>query len=571
MLLPERMPDYFRISAGLDPMHLQNLNRMCLKMRFAKTPPLRQLCFAAILVFCFFMATPIAAQTQSVPQLPSANPSTFLEKRASLNLQAAKSNPLALRHFLLGMPKGADLHNHLSGAVYAESFIRAAVGDHLCIDPQLRSFTQPEPSTSACATGQLPAAEAIRNQALYDSLVDAFSMRGFVPSPGITGHDQFFSTFQRFNEAEHDHGGEWVDEVATRAATQHEQYLELMHTPSYKQSAAIARELGWRDDLASLRSDILKRGIADDISHAKAELDQADQVRRQREHCSPAGSTSIASPESTASPACQVEVRFLCQVLRGFSKEVVFAQTLFCFELATVDPRYVGINFVMPEDGYTSMTDYALHMRMVQFLHDLYPKVHISLHAGELAPGLVPYEGLCCHIRQAVEQAHAERIGHGVDIMYEERPHELLREMAAKHVMVEINLTSNDVILGIAGKDHPLPIYRQFHVPVALSTDDEGVSRIDLTHEYVRAVEAYGLTYTDLKQMVRTGMEHTFLPGESLWASPDDFTRAAAPCAHQSQGADTPSGACKVFLDANEKARNQWQLERRFRLFESSL
>src|SRR5256884_4954758 len=31
----------------------------------------------------------------------------------------------------------------------------------------------------------------------------------------------------------------------------------------------------------------------------------------------------------------------------------------------------------------------------------------------------VPYEGLCCHIRLAVEQAQAERIGHGVDILYE--------------------------------------------------------------------------------------------------------------------------------------------------------
>ena len=46
--------------------------------------------------------------------------------------------------------------------------------------------------------------------------------------------------------------------------------------------------------------------------------------------------------------------------------------------------------------------------------------------------------------------------------MYEDRPYELLKEMAAKHVMVEINLTSNDVILGVAGKDHPFPIYRKY-------------------------------------------------------------------------------------------------------------
>ena len=49
---------------------------------------------------------------------------TLLEKRASLNLDAARSNPLQLRNLLLKMPKGADLHNHLYGAVYAETWIR---------------------------------------------------------------------------------------------------------------------------------------------------------------------------------------------------------------------------------------------------------------------------------------------------------------------------------------------------------------------------------------------------------------------------------------------------------------
>ncbi len=153
----------------------------------------------------------------------------------------------------------------------------------------------------------------------------------------------------------------------------------------------------------------------------------------------------------------------------------------------------------------------------------MYPNVHISLHAGELAPGMVPPEGLRSHIRLAVEQGHAERIGHGVDVMYENRPYDLLKEMAAKHVMVEINLTSNDVILGVKGREAPFPIYRRFRVPVALSTDDEGVSRIDLTHEYVRAVETYGLSYADLKQMVRTSIEHSFTPGESLWRDRDNY------------------------------------------------
>jgi adenosine deaminase len=56
--------------------------------------------------------------------------------------------------------------------------------------------------------------------------------------------------------------------------------------------------------------------------------------------------------------------------------------------------------------------------------------------------------------------------------MYEDRPYDLLKEMAAKGVLVETNLTSNADILGVSGQDHPFPLYRKFGVPVALSTDD---------------------------------------------------------------------------------------------------
>jgi adenosine deaminase len=531
-----------------------------LRMKFQ-----RGQCFSRLI--CAILASPLlcaSASAQGNVQPPQAGQSSA-EKHAQLSLEAARGNPLALYHFLLGMPKGADLHNHLSGAVYAESWIRAAAEDHLCVNVAKLAFVKPQaeaagrPEQAACGDSNLPAANAYKDQQLFDALVDAFSMRGFVPSPGVTAHDHFFDAFGRFGGTEHRHLGEWIDEVATRAAAQNEQYLELMHTPEFGHTAALAREIGWHEDFARMREELLARGLRDDVAPAKTSLDQAEALRNKLEHC--------GQPEQTS--ACQVQVRFLCQVLRGFPKEQVFAQTLLCFETATADPRFVGINFVMPEDGYTSMADYALHMRLIAFLRGLYPKIHMSLHAGELAPGLVPYEGLCCHIRLAVEQAHAERIGHGVDIMYEEQPHALLKEMATSHVMVEISLTSNDVILGVSGKDHPFPIYRKFGVPVALATDDEGVSRINLTHEYVRAVQTYGLSYAELKKMVRTGLEHSFLAGTSLWNSQDTFTRLATACAQDSAGADKPSARCAAFLQSNEKAAQQWELERRFRTFEA--
>jgi adenosine deaminase len=152
--------------------------------------------------------------------------------------------------------------------------------------------------------------------------------------------------------------------------------------------------------------------------------------------------------------------------------------------------------------------------------------------------------------------------------MYEDDPKLLLKELADRHVMVEINLTSNDVILGVTGANHPLPDYRAAHVPVALSTDDEGVSRIDMTHEYVRAATEFKLGYVDLKNMARTSIEHSFLPGASLWQKADAFTAVNPACSTSPLGAETPSGSCIDFLKANAKAAEQWELEHRYKVFE---
>jgi adenosine deaminase len=511
---------------------------------------------------CLLACLVLIAAACSRSRTPSISES---EARATRAYQSfAAQGPLPLRAFLAQFPKGADLHVHLSGAVYAESFIREAGEDGLCVDPVALKFVTPPCKGKLIPATQLAGNISSADQDVYDRLVNAFSMRSFVPTPGFSGHDEFFATFARFGGLSKSHVGEWVDEVASRAAAQNQQYLELMQTPPFSHAATIAHQIGWSQDLAKLRQTLLDHGLRDEVSADREQVRSAEAQRNQMEHC--------GTPQAV--PACQVEVRYIYQVLRAFPPEQVFAQTLLGFETvqATMDahqPGFVGINFVQPEDGLVSMRDYTLQMEMIDYLHSVYPQVHISLHAGELAPGQVPPEGLRFHIRQAVELGHAERIGHGVDVMYEDNAPDLLRELARKHIMIEINLSSNEGILGIEGDQHPFPLYRINHVPVALSTDDEGVSRIDITHEYVRAALDYHLTYQDLKQLVRTGMEHDFLPGASLWAAPDVFTKAAGSCGSEMLGAENLSAGCKSFLDGSEKASAQWELERRFRVFEA--
>lgn len=484
------------------------------------------------------------------------------DRTARVFLSDESQGPPALQAFLAQFPKGPDLHVHLSGAVYAETFIRDAAEDGLCVDPVALKFAKPPCSSKLIPAKAFTGDMTSANQVIYDKLIDSFSMRSYVPVNEFSGHDQFFSTFARFSGLK-DHTAEWVDEVASRAAAQNQQYMELMETPPFSHAAQIAHALGWNSDFARFRQQLLDRGLRDEMSADRDVVRQAETARKQLEHC--------GTPQAT--PACQVQVRYIYQVLRGFAPEQVFAQTLLGFETvqASMDAHedtWVGINFVMPEDGYVSMRDYTLQMHMLDYLHSIYPRVHITLHAGELTEGLVPPEGLRFHVRQAVELGHAERIGHGVDIMYEDDAPALLKELAQKHVMVEINLSSNQGILGVEGENHPFPNYRMAHVPVALSTDDEGVSRIDITHEYVRAALEYHLTYADLKTLARTGMEHNFLPGASLWVHPDDFTEPVSACSGEAPGTSTLSSACKQFLDGSEKAAAQWELERRFKEFE---
>ena len=524
-------------------------------------PYLRQLFVFPQLIFCAFFLPLQAIHAQAKASVREITPET---RTARAFEEARKQGPAALRAFMYQMPKGADLHVHLSGAVYAESFIRAAGEDGLCVDTALLAFTKPpangSPDNPACKSGDEPAVNVPHEQKLYDALIDSFSMRTFIPKTGDSGHDHFFNTFEKFGGTDKRHVSEWVDEVASRAAAQNEQYLELMETPDFKPAAGLAIEAGFHANFAEYRNVLLAHGFRNSVPVISAYFDQIEAARSEREHCG----------QPNATPACNVEVRFIYQVLRGLPKEVVFAQILLGFEMASADPRIVGLNLVQPEDCYVCMTDYRLHMQMIDALHALYPKVHISLHAGELEPGMVPPDGLTFHIRSAVEQGHAQRIGHGVDATYEDKPYDLLKEMADKHVMVEVNLTSNDVILNIKGDSHPFMLYRKYGVSVALSTDDEGVSRIDLTHEYVRAALTYPLTYSDFKQMVRTGIEHSFLPGDSLWQSstPEKLDQSVAQCRGQI-GQATPTGACATLVHSSEKAQQQWELEQRFHIFEA--
>jgi hypothetical protein len=479
------------------------------------------------------------------------------EQRASRYLENVRKEPPLALAFFRQMPKGGDLHNHLGGAIYAEDLIEFAAQDKLCVEPGTLALV-PGPCDAPCdaTSSKIQAGCADHDQNLYNSIVDAWSMRNWERGRE-SGHDHFFATFLKFQDALDNHYGEAIADALNQAGADHLQYLELMHTIGGMSSAIVGAKVGWNADFAILREKLLAGGLKDAIAAARSELDKEEQTTQKK----------LACGTPSATPGCDVTVRYLYQVLRGLPPEQVFAQILTGFELASQDPRVVGLNLVMPEDWYVPMRDFDLHMRMLDYLHGTYPKVHITLHAGELAKVLVPPEGLSFHIRHSIELGHAERIGHGVDVMNEHNAVGLLHEMAERKILVEICLTSNDEILGVKGEDHPFPVYRRFKVPVALATDDEGVSRSDLTHEYLRAFETYNLSYRDLKEMARQSLEHSFLRGSSLWADLQTG-RKVAEC-ESGAGSHNVGPGCGKFLDANKKAKLEWELEEEFKAFEN--
>ena len=503
----------------------------------------------------------VLAQAQTSSSRRSQTDTSTLrsaEQRTARYLESIRNSPPELWAFVLQMPKGADLHNHLSGAIYAESYIKWAAESGDCINT-----TTMAASLAPCATGQVPATNALTNSLLYRQLIDAWSMRNWQLS-GQSGHDHFFDTFGKFGVATYDRQGAMLAEAVARAARGGVLYVEFMltvdGTPTGVFSSDVGNKVGWDGNFSNTLKKLKDNGIDNAIPLAIKNLKDGEDEKDRILKCGTA----------EADPGCGVVIRYIAQVARGGALGPVFAQMVTGFALAN-DPnsKVVALNLVQAEDGLTSMQNFSTHMQMLRFLRPLYARARLSLHAGELAPRLVPPQGLTFHIRDSVITAQANRIGHGVDVMHERDPYELLKQMVRRNVLVEICLSSNDSILGVSGRNHPLATYLKYGVPVALATDDEGVSRSEISREYLRAVEDQGLGYVQLKRMARYSLEYAFISGASLWEDEKKFVPVAQ-CRADSVAMKLRSADCRLFIENSEKARLQWKLEEQFREFERS-
>lgn len=125
-----------------------------------------------------------------------------------------------------------------------------------------------------------------------------------------------------------------------------------------------------------------------------------------------------------------------------------------------------------------------------------------TIHAGEW--------GGAENVREAIEDLGAERIGHGVRVLEDEKAAALARE---RGTIFEVCLTSN-YQSGVVAQltDHPLMRMLERGLNVTLNTDDPSVSRITLSREYYAACEKLGLPLDALKERILAAGQAAFLP-----------------------------------------------------------
>ncbi len=486
------------------------------------------------------------------------------DERAAARVYDELRTSNSLEEFLRAFPKGGDLHYHLGGGITPEKWIEIAIKRSFCVDERLLILAESPAST--CPTGMVPAATLQNGGPVYNRFVDAMRLRGKEKA-----HDYFFEhVFGHVRARPELVFGDELEAVVVHAHEQNLAYLELQIFPfgwadEDKLAASLPAEGSVTDWLAAVEKSPLLQEVVEHIRRTIQQLESELLERRPAE-------------------AAAVRRRYIMTVGRNAAPRNLFSQLAVVAEVARVEPRVVGVNLAGAEDGAVSLRDFPLQMRMIDFILSRKPWLHVTLHAGELtpqilgaAPGVVP-EDLTFHIADSVWSGHAERIGHGTDLRYEKNSPELLRAMRERGVLAEICLTSDELIQGLKSDEIPFTAYRQAGVPVSLNTDDEGVFRTDLSHEFLRAARDYRLDYRDLKELARNSIEYSFLPGHSLFRT-REFRAWVPACAAAMDGEDLTwpdyrerlGADCRAYLDNNPKAEAAARLEHQFQQFESSI
>jgi adenosine deaminase len=426
-------------------------------------------------------------------------------------LESIRDNKAALTMFFAQMPKGGDLHHHYSGSVYTETYIDFVVNNNYFIDLTTLQVSETRDTQGRMVNFQ--SLQPFQLASIKQQLMQKWSVKDY-NGLSYPSDKQFFETFPNFNVAVSKTFDEGLQEIKQRAIREHVSYIETMFTSIYA-PFDFSRTKPYQQRL----DDINTRQHHEELAPVLKELTEIFNNDSSLHKSITAFNNNLHDRhQRLALEDSLFTMRYQNYVARVSDNPVSFFKSLWvAFESANRSPLIVGVNIVAPEDHELSMKYYWLHMQMFAYLGAQYPNVRYAMHAGELALGMVKPEDLTWHINAAVFDARAQRIGHGVDLPYEHKADALLRYMQQQKIAVEINLTSNEFILKVKDDRHPIMLYKNYNVPIVISTDDAGVLRSNLTEQYVLLANRYPqISYDDIKQMVFNSIDYSFIEEDAV-------------------------------------------------------
>jgi len=421
-----------------------------------------------------FLGIAVVAQAPLAAASGPARPDAWFEDIKK------NATPEQLYTFLYALPKGADLHNHLTGAARSEWMWDAA------LEQEKRGYTYyTKVAIRNCVPygsnefGRAPYLLLFRNlsevnwrkldecqRSEYKRLqdLDAREKEGWLNSLRLDqpheGRNEFFGAhWQRMNDLQEN--PYWTIRILQRNM----------------------EEFG-KEGLAYLE---VENGINGYVKPDGTEfsLEEAATLFREFLASLPARETGV-------------EVRFYNSILR-FAPDAEDTLRFFYSVNDAYRDLFVGINMVGREDD-----DKGHPLRFLSTLRELrrkYPDINLSIHAGEVdEPNF--------HVRDTLLLG-AKRIGHGVNLITDP---DTLRLMRHGPYLVEINLISNLLLEYVKDySQHPFGEYLRLGIPVALSTDDRGMWDSNLTDEYFVAVREFNLSWSELTQLGRNSLKFSFV------------------------------------------------------------
>ena len=422
-----------------------------------------------------------------------------------------RDNEVALTAFFSQMPKGGDLHHHFSGSIYAEPLLERAIRDDFYLNIETMDVLQDKP-----LTGNWTQFSNLKKNGTLENYKQKIMQKWSVKDYNFVDYPSdklFFESFMKFEPAIQGNFGKGLLELKNRAISENVSYIET-------QLSTIPTAIN-TEDLSSFNARLRTLALVKDEKAIIKALDSVYASLLKKGAANDAKSFNINFVTKMHNDLKIDDARFTMRyqnfVLRFMEPVDLFKNLVIAFISADGSQLMAGVNIVSPEDGETSMKDYWLHMLMFKYCHSKYPNVKYTMHAGELTLGLVQPEELTWHIGAAVYTAGANRIGHGVGMAYEKDAYNLLRYMAKKAIPIEINLVSNEFILKVKDSRHPFTLYKEFGVPIVISTDDAGILRTNMTEQYVLLAKRYkDVSYADIKQFVYNSIAYSFIKEDKV-------------------------------------------------------